>query len=256
MIFSFLSKNKKINYKGFELCYSRGTTIVDRFKKDGDYEPKVVDCICRWLDGCTDPKLLDIGANIGMIALAVLSKVSKVKIYAFEPGPHQYELLKETILQNNLSDKIFPINVALSNFSGSSKFAIHVQKHASGDGFFDTKRGGKVKEINVNVETLDNWWNQNLCPKINFVKIDTEGSELWIFEGGRKFIEACKPVILLEIHPMNIKPYPYNVSDIYQFFIDVNYRITTLEGEELNIHNLEILVHNRQENFLAIPNKL
>jgi FkbM family methyltransferase len=227
-------------YQKFKLYYSRGTTLIDHIARTRIYEPEVSYFIVRILQLFTrTPVFVDVGANIGLITLNVLAELPQTLVYAFEPGPHQYSLFKKTIEANNLIDKVILYNEALSSELGSSLFAVHDSKHSSGDGFLFTGRAKSAKYIHVDCQTLDNWWERNNKKNFNLIKIDTEGSELMILQGAKKAIENCKPIIVLEIWPKNLKVYPYGVEDILSWFDDQNYKVYTLNGHLVNAFNIE-----------------
>ncbi|MBK6526928.1 MAG: FkbM family methyltransferase [Crocinitomicaceae bacterium] len=93
-------------------------------------------------------------------------------------------------------------------------FLIHNTQDASGDGFLDTGRAGKSKKIKVKTQKLDDWWRLNANPKIDFIKCDTEGAELFVLRGADDLVRHCKPFILLEIFHTNLQKYPYSALDI------------------------------------------
>lgn len=56
--------------------------------------------------------IIDIGANIGVYSLFA-SQSKNTTIYAYEPMPENYNLLKENISLNKLKKNIFPFNLAI-----------------------------------------------------------------------------------------------------------------------------------------------
>ncbi|MBD3636701.1 MAG: FkbM family methyltransferase [Crocinitomicaceae bacterium] len=251
----FKSKSQKteelyIPFEGFELCYSEGTSIVERYKKQGHYEQDFVEVLVAKLAGSSE--FIDVGANIGMISLSVLHAHPEIKIYAFEPGPHQADLFEKTITKNNLGDKIELSRIALKNEKGVDYFNVHSSEDVSGDGFVDTQRAGKTRRIKVETDTLDNWWTAQGKPQIKFVKMDTEGSEKWILEGAKEFISTCRPILFLEINDKNIKNYPYEISDLLSLLDEFNYDLVTLKEEKVNPS--KIIEHIREsDTFIAYP---
>ncbi len=151
-----------------------------------------------------------------------------------------------------MSEKISVYNFALGEKAGTMQFAIHNPKHASGDGFLDTKRAGKSKTIDVKVDTLDNWWISNSKPDIKVVKIDTEGAELFILRGALEFVSFCKPIICIEINKLNLEPYPYNAFDILNWFNKNGYILKAFNGVIINDENFEGFL-NEADEFLAFP---
>ncbi len=241
-----------INYKNHEVFYSKGTSLINRIIDNGDYEQDVVEVILKELSVIKAPCVIDIGANIGLISISILDKIPSAKIYAFEPGPHQFKLFNKTIAANDLSSRVTLSPIAMSNNKGKAIFQIHSSEDASGDGFFDTERAGATKAIEVETDTLDNWWQANGSPKIDFVKMDTEGAEYWILQGGKKMIENCKPTMVIEIFEQNIKNYPFKLYDVIEFIWMMKYEIRTVEREIVTQENWSSIM-KRENTFLLLP---
>jgi len=257
----FLKKNVEIDdnnilsifYKGYSVFYSKGTSLVERIKKYGDYEPEVTASILNELKLVNNPQIIDVGANIGLISLAILSNKSNARIYAFEPGPHQNALLQKTVKENGLVEKINVFNLALSDKKGEAKFKIHNTNDASGDGFVDTKRAGPTQSIIVKTDTLDNWWVDNNKPHIDFIKMDTERSEYLILKGASDLNKSLRPKILIEINLMNLKNYPFSLKDLLSIIVSYNYQIFSLGREPINITDIDKYLM-LTDTFLLIPN--
>lgn len=228
-----------LRYKDFQLHYSQGTSIVEEHGVrpviiGGIYEPIETEAILTLLAKYNEPVFLDIGANIGLMSLNVLSEYPNARVYAFEPGTHQNSLFKKTIISNQLNGSIYLYDVALSNKTGVATFASHESQHVSGDGFLDTGRAGKSSNVSVQTQTLDNWWEANNNPSINALKVDTEGSELWVLQGAKAVIKTCAPDIFLEINPKNLRPYPHTSEDVYYWLNENGYSLYDLEGNLVN----------------------
>jgi hypothetical protein len=86
------------------------------------------------------------------------------------------------------------------------------------------------------------------------MKIDTEGAELWILQGGEKMIQSCKPKVLMEINATNLNPYPYSPHDILSWLNGIEYSLQSLSGIPVNADNLKSSLLDC-ENFKAIPFK-
>jgi FkbM family methyltransferase len=203
-----------IPYCGFSLVYSRGNTLVERIVAQGNYEPELTAQIADELGRSRHRTFMDVGANIGIVTLAVLFRVPDARVFAFEPGPHQHDIFAETIRRNALGDSISLSRLALADRPGTRSFAVHAPWHAAGDGFIDTGRSGLARSVTVESDTLDRWWDRAGRPSVDVVKLDTEGSELMILRGGAVMLETCRPVLFLEIHEQNLQAYPYGADDV------------------------------------------
>ncbi|MBK8925253.1 MAG: FkbM family methyltransferase [Crocinitomicaceae bacterium] len=245
-----------IPFGKYILFYSEGTSIVERFKRDGHYEPEFVSHLVHSLKSIDGEKIfIDIGANIGMISLDCLNQVESLKIYAFEPGKHQFNLFQKTIQENNLSDTISLNPLALSNSKGSVDFYVHSTEHVSGDGFVDTKRAGKTKVVKVLTDTLDNWYHESTLSRCDVIKMDTEGAEFFILQGGRQLIEKFRPIIYIEINDKNIKNYPFEIDDLLRLFNEIGYNIFTLKNQIVDSDNILSYIRENDTFILTPINK-
>jgi FkbM family methyltransferase len=225
-------RRRVVEYAGFALVHGRGDSLVERIETVGEYEPETIHAVVRTLTDSESRVLVDVGANIGLVSLAALATVPEATVYAFEPGPYQRRLLAETIRRNGLEDRLVLSSLALSNTTGTARFAVHTRRHAAGDGFLDTGRGGRSRSVRVRTETLDRWWEANGRPPVAVMKLDTEGSELFVLRGAPALLEHCRPVLFLEIHDENLRVYPYDAADVRRELEQMGYRLEELEETE------------------------
>ena len=134
---------------------------------------KLVNCLNK------DSIVIDIGANIGNISNFILEK-KDLQIFAFEPNRLCFEIMARRFIDDNRI-KIF--NVAISNFSGRSKFYLH--ENSKGIEDFDYIESSSLKpskdnvsknnNIEINVVNIKDVLSK--FPIIDLIKIDIEGSE-------------------------------------------------------------------------------
>ena len=133
---------------------------------------------------------LDIGASSGVHALRMASLGAMT--YAFEPSNWMYQNLVHNISLNKF-DNIKPEKIALSNFIGKGK--IESTEHG--------KLRGRITEpeIDIKYDTVDNYYKRNKIKRLDFIKIDTDGFEVKIIEGGIKTIKKYYPWMVIEFRP-------------------------------------------------------
>jgi FkbM family methyltransferase len=231
-------EHRVAHYRGFALHYSRNTSLMDDLGDGVVYEPGVTRELLAVLRGPEPALFLDIGANIGLIALNVLAESHSARVVAFEPGSHQAGLLQQTVAANRLQDRITVLTSALAKHEGTARFAVHSTRHASGDGFIDTRRAGRTRTVEVPVTTLDRWWEGAGRPRVRAMKIDTEGAELWVLQGGAALLGACRPLVVFEMNPRNIGVYPHRPVDVLRFFHQRSYAVRTVAGTLVTEDNL------------------
>lgn len=172
--------------------------------------------------------VLDIGANIGWYATAFGQQMKKRgggRVFAFEPIHANAKRMRQNIAANGLETIVRVEGVALS--SESNEFiAFHVET-----------AGGSETGNAIMVEGLDcahkrNEYAQTVtldayCAEIadcHLIKIDVEGAELKVLQGGRNFIKEHRPVIYGEFNAFWAKRFGYVFADIATFAGQLGYR--------------------------------
>lgn len=157
--------------------------------------------------------MLDIGANTGSFSL-LPAALPLLKVYGFEPNPAAFDLLQANIALNELQDKAYAYRVALSNTVGSAEYKVP-KVGASGLGCLGTpQRFHDFNTFSVNTTTLDMFVKQHDIPRIDLIKVDTEGCELYVFEGAKETLEKFHPIILTEYQPLNTAQFNYTPDKI------------------------------------------
>ncbi len=136
----------------------------------------------------------DIGANYGFYSFLALEFCKEVHL--FEPIPFVFENLKDNlkdyqnVFLNNLalSDKKGKINLFMPDVSVSSSIVEEVTQVHS----YQFKQ-----KIEVEADTLENYFKSHNLPSV--IKMDVEGAESLVIEGGLEFFKNNSPIISLEV---------------------------------------------------------
>jgi FkbM family methyltransferase len=124
--------------------------------------------------------VIDVGAHVGYFTLLAARLVGPGgRVYAFEPDPSNYSLLRRNIKLNGYQN-ITAINQAVSDRSGSGTLFLSGMDTGS-HSLFPSMPVHGVEEIPVT--TLDTFLDREGWPSIHVVKIDVEGSELSVLAG-------------------------------------------------------------------------
>lgn len=243
-------------YAGRVVLYAEGNSLMSNLRIASDiYEPEELFTLEREIKERNAKRVLDIGANIGLISLALLQKFPSLQIDAFEPGSHQYSILNATIKYNHLESQVKLHQLALGNYDGTADFFAHDEKDSSGDGLVDTGRAKFVRKFQVDIRKLDTWWDQLGKPPVDVIKVDTEGAELFVLEGATELLNTNKPIVLLEIWPGNLDNYPYKAQDILSWLNNHNYDLETLNGQ-LILPSFSDKYWGKEFSFIARPQPL
>jgi FkbM family methyltransferase len=149
--------------------------------------------ILKYFDKYVKPNsnTIDIGSYIGTHSL-YLSLICN-KVIAFEPQILVGKCFEKTIETNNIKNIILN-KFALSNNKDEVEFGTNHDGDAS---LLNQRETKKFKYLyKVKTDTLDNIVDDE---NISLIKLDAEGEELEILQGGEKLINKNRPVILIEI---------------------------------------------------------
>jgi FkbM family methyltransferase len=169
----------------------------------------------------------DIGAAKGYVSQCLAKLNNVLKVYAFEPIPDVFDHLKAQVKD---IPKIYCYNVALGDFSGPSVINISKKSDSSSllsmanlhtDQFSDTEI---THQQEINVVRLDDFIYQHQLPQPDLIKIDVQGFEKNVIEGGYETLKKAKYCVL----EMSFKPL-YEGSplfdDIYRLMTDLGFSL-------------------------------
>jgi FkbM family methyltransferase len=218
----------------------------------GVYEPDILSVIKKHLS--PDSVYVDIGANIGQHTLfAAFHLNPKGKVIAFEPIPQLVTQIQESIKLNSFT------NITLHQVACSNKADVVIlwknPSNIGGSGFHHAD--ASLESIVVKTTPADKILMSE--PKIDFIKIDTEGHELEVLQGLQETIKRHKPTLLVEYSPSFWGTERLEKSN--QFFAILNqhsYTCYDLEAGHAKITDTKDWLTNfdkLQTNLLCLPPK-
>lgn len=217
-------------------------------------EKFVIENVLRRYIKAEAPVFFDVGASVGNYSLALKEQFPNSVIYAFEPNPNAFEKIPQNI--QNKGIKFY--NLGMGSTPGES--LIYDYKNQSGTEhasvykkvFTEIHKAVEVEEIKFINDTLDTFCRKNGIAKIDFLKIDTEGSELDVLRGAKMMLEKNNlDIIQFEFNEMNIVSRVF-LKDYYEILNNYNiYRIASGRLIPLPKYKTENEIFKYQ-NFLAI----
>jgi FkbM family methyltransferase len=151
----------------------------------------------KFLRGTIGPgsHVIDIGANYGVYALTAAKLVGpEGRVWAFEPFPATANWLRRSAEANGYAN-LNVIEAAVSSQSGRGPMA--TSDNSELNRLMD-QAAGLVGAL-VPLTTLDVSSQEFDWSRVDFVKIDAEGHEISVIEGGRHFFETQAPLVMCEI---------------------------------------------------------
>ena len=212
-------------------------------KKNYEKELEIID---RYSDKSKDA--LDIGVYRGVYSYKLSQNFKTV--HSFEPNPLLYPYLEKNL--KKVINNMILYNLALSDTNGVSELKLPIRSKSIFKNNIEElfKLGAATmhpenimnnyKKVPIQMKRLDEIKINN---NIGFIKIDVEGHEKNVIEGGLDTIKKNKPVLLVEIEEKHTKK---PIEETINFIKSLNYNAfiykekTLIEFNETNKNQKEI----------------
>ncbi|MBI4494140.1 MAG: FkbM family methyltransferase [Chloroflexi bacterium] len=160
--------------------------------------------------------LFDVGANQGLFTIVAAQAVGPTgMVHAFEPVPCEFQKLLGNVRMNHCKN-VRLNRLALSSTEGetlmyacesykgmySSLRPPHVERHYA------------IETIRVLVSSLDAYVTRHSVDRMDFLKIDVEGGELDVVNGGSCALSSLRPIIQCEFSDRRTKAWDRRAREV------------------------------------------
>lgn len=176
--------------------------------------------------------VIDLGAQTGCFSL--LSKYFPDSMwYAFEPIVEAVDVLKENLCFNGIKN-VQVYNMAALDYAGTTILRMP-SMGAWGLSTVGSNplRFNQVIEREIACIDLDSFVTDKQIQRVHFMKLDTEGSELYILRGAQKMIMRDHPIILMEYNETNMKQCGVSRHDVDAFLNAMGYTWQLISSEDI-----------------------
>lgn len=192
------------------------------------FDSNVVDILKPYIK--PDSVVLDVGSNYGQMAMAFAELAPEGTIHAFEVNPVIFECIKMTFKENGFTNIIshtdavwktdgetlfFPTKEYQPIINTPASWGV-VSKEVEERGRMIRDSDPARQPLEVKTITID---SLNL-ERVDVMKFDIQGSDLYGMMGAMKTIERCKPYIIFEFDSYFLTIYPEQTLDAYFKFVD------------------------------------
>ena len=195
-----------------------------------------------------NPVIFDVGGNKGQSIERFLNIFKDPEIHSFEPIKSEFDVMVKKFEGKN--------NVILNNFAIGEKKGIkefNITAKTGNSSFNNINKKSKwlkvrSKQFNTNeedyvvakekikLETIDNYTKEKKIKRIDLIKIDTQGYEDKVLEGGMSVLKKGHiGAIVTEIMFDDCYDKYFSFSDIEKYLIPNNFRMV---GIDLSNNNL------------------
>ena len=164
--------------------------------------------------------IFDIGANMGWYSLVIAKQNKNLKVHSFEPIPKTFSFLQKNVNFNKL-ENIYMHNFGFSDKTEDLVFYTYPEGSGNASSVNLTERND-VESIKCSVKRLDEFVSSNKL-KVDFIKCDVEGAELFTFLGAKDTIALYRPVVFSEMLRKWSAKFNYHPNEIINFFGSMGY---------------------------------
>ena len=202
---------------------------IERLMWAGAYERGLVKTLKSFLK--PGMVFVDLGANIGYFsAIAAALVGNEGRVFAFEPSPALYARLRR-----NLSpfERAVVCEFAASDTNGPVPLYLHPRESGWASLFpdHDARIGTRVDSIR-----LDDWVQEVGLDRLDFIKLDIEGSEYAALLGAQPLLRRFRPVIFAELNSVCLARSQRTPEEVLRLLSDAGYSC-----------------HRREDGVFAIP---
>jgi FkbM family methyltransferase len=247
------------NFGKFRMVLDKHDTDVSRqIQEHGWYVDERLDIEVFQKHLKTGMTFVDLGANVGFYTFLARSIIGqKGRVFAFEPYPRNAELIRASIGENNsfhnnvtlveaaVSDKNGKASLYLSPDASSENSLLDLEFRYDHDAKKEEGLGRKGQQekraITVDVVTVDDYFEKKVGDtKVDFIKMDIEGSEYRAFKGmsNKVLRDNDRMILMLEFWPNGFRkdnhdPYEFLETLAIQLIDNIKQEVYRVGVEEM-----------------------
>lgn len=197
--------------------------------------------------------IFDVGANIGAAALYFDTYADNCTIHAFEPSPETFLKARQNFALNKqaritlnkigLGDRITEHNLYQVN-----------ERNPGMNRILPELNNPEFEAYKIRLDTLDNYFITQGIEELSLIKIDVEGFEMKVIQGGLITIKRYHPIILIEVVDENLKQVENSASELIELLFNLDYLVFRVD--EMREVTTNALLENCHFDALCLPKGL
>ncbi|MDZ4770924.1 MAG: FkbM family methyltransferase [Chloroflexota bacterium] len=166
---------------------------------------------------------LDIGGNVGQIALLLAKRAAPAHVHVFEPSSANHARLLDNIARNRFNN-ITVTRAAVSN--NTDPLTLHIPRtyNTGAVSLYPDASWTSDTEI-VPTVRLDEYAAVHALTQVDLIKIDVEGAEMDVLEGADALLKAHRPLVLMEATQTIVERAGRTLEEIFAFWMGRDYRL-------------------------------
>lgn len=182
-------KKHTLSKLGYDITLWQNTigTIIDFVEEQYRYRDMVM--------AVPGDVVIDAGACYGDTALYFSEKTKGMDVYSFEFLPENVEIFKKNIeLNPQYARNIHLVQSPVGDVSGDKLYAV---PNGPGTSITNVKQDNAIE---LEIVSIDDFVERNHIEKVDFIKMDIEGSEAAALRGASKTIRKYRPKLAICVY--------------------------------------------------------
>jgi FkbM family methyltransferase len=200
--------------------------------------------------------VVDAGANVGQYTLLASTAVGpRGHVHSFEPVPATFANLEHNVLANQLAN-VSLFRAALWQVRTEVSLGISQKDAGNNAGAYTITLPDSGAVVKASAISLDEHAAEHRIQRIDVIKMDIEGAELFALRGMTELLRQHKPTILLEINrPLALRA-GYLPEQTWEFLSQFGYRGWMVGPSALECHDVRSLADVERANVIFHINDL
>jgi FkbM family methyltransferase len=214
-------------------------TEIDGMFEEDEFIRRILDSLQQ------DDILYDVGANIGIVALAAAKRAgaNDVRVLAFEPEPNNVQRLRQNIELNQLGGAIDVQACGLGRAPGRAELHLAEGDYSGGSHSIGPQEGratsngnGATKSVWIELDSVDHRASAGaVLPTV--MKIDVEGAEMEVLLGAETLLRQQRVrELFIEVHIGRIFTDGFDPQRLQAWLEARGYRLAWSQPRGTEIH--------------------
>lgn len=175
----------------------------------------------------SDGVVLDVGAHAGQFTKLFASMVPMGHVHAFEPGSYALSILRTVKTLRRLSN-VTVHACGLGDSAAVNVLNVPVKKSGSigfGLSFIDDSQQPELRAVTeeIAIRRLDEVVAEHDIRRIDFIKVDIEGSEMRMLVGAKEALTRFSPALYIELANGHLARRGDSIEELTGYLGDLGY---------------------------------
>jgi len=161
--------------------------------------------------------VIDVGANIGFFTLQFAQQVGgDGHVFSIEPESHNFNQLLKQLQRAGLASRVTALQAVAADSAG--------ERHLQLDPYHPANHKISSQGVVVTAVTLDALAASRAQP-VSFIKIDVQGAEMQVLDGGWQLIKTQHPALFIECDDSALQGFGSSAAALIHRMSEAGYRI-------------------------------